>query len=90
MKIKLNLYISEPEIFARDPLSGYAYSLDSNRHMDGQWLFAGEVEFDVDVDTSKVIDAAKAKLDKEIGKHTTAINSLENRKAELLALPAPS
>ena len=86
MKVKMNLYISDPEAFARDPLGNNVYSLQSGRWMDNDWIFCGEIEFDIDVDTSKVIDAAWDDLNAEIGKHTAAINVLENRKSELLAL----
>ena len=86
MKVKMNLYISNPEEFARDPHSSCAYAMSESRLMDDDWIFAGEVEFDVDVDTSKVIKAAKDQLDDAIGKHTTAINVLEQRKNELLCL----
>ena len=86
MKVKMNLYISNPEEFARDPHSSYSYAMSESRLMDDNWIFAGEVEFDIDVDTSKVIEAAKDDLNAEIGKHTAAINVLETRKAELLAI----
>ena len=86
MKVKLNVYICNAEKFARDPESDGCYALLKGRWMDKEWIFAGEVEFDIDVDTSKVIEAAKSELDAEIGKHTAAINVLENRKAELLAI----
>ena len=86
MKVKMNLYISDPERFARDPLSSYGYALSESRHMDDEWIFCGEVEFNIDVNSKTVIEAAKADLNIEIGKHTAAINVLETRKAELLAI----
>jgi len=86
MKVKMNLYISDPEQFAKSPTSS-CYSLISGRYMDNDWTFAGEIELDVDVESGVVIQKAKAELDKRIGKHTAAINVLETRKAELLALP---
>ncbi len=86
MKIKMNLYISDPETFARNPESAYSYCIHDSRNMDDMWIFAGEIEFNVDVDTGKVIEKAKADLTAEIGKHTAAITVLENRKADLLAI----
>ena len=86
MKVRMNLYICRPERFARNPVDGGAYALSESRNMDNTWLFAGEIEFDVDVDTKQVIEAARAEFDTEIGKHTAAINVLETRKAELLAI----
>jgi len=88
MKVKMNLYISDPEQFAKSPTSS-CYSLISGRYMDKDWTFAGEIEFDINLDDGVIIQKAKAELDERIGKHTAAINVLETRKAELLALPAP-
>jgi len=90
MKVKLNLYISDAERFIKNPKDSFAYALQSGRWMDKEWDFAGEVEFDVDVDTGTLIKKAEAELNDRIGKHTAAINVLENRKRELLALPSPS
>ena len=89
MKVKFNLYISDPVQFARDPTSYMAYSLASGHFMDDAWINCGEVEFDIDVENKRVLDAATAELDEQIGKHTAMINVLETRKAELLALPEP-
>ena len=89
MKIKMNLYISDPESFARDPKSN-CYSITPHRWMDKDWTFCGEVELEVNVDNSAIIETAKRGIDGLIGQHTAAINVLENRKAELLALPSPS
>jgi len=89
MKVKMNLYISDPEKFAKTPRDCYAYSMQTDRYMDKDWTFAGEVEFDIDVDNKAIIKKAEKELNDRIGTHTAAITVLENRKAELLALPAP-
>ena len=86
MKIKLNLYICNSERFVREPESHYCYSLVQGRFMDKDWIFCTEIEFEVDTDSGKAIEAAKTELDTEIGKHTAAITVLESRKKELLAL----
>ena len=87
MKVKFNLYITNPEAFCRNPQGGSTYALQADRHMDNtDWIFCGEVGFDIDVDKQVVIEAAKAELTAEIGKHTAAITVLETRKAELLAI----
>ena len=91
MKIKMNLYISDTERFARSPFTDCCYSLSPNRNMDNVWMFVSVVELDLSgVDNVAITEHATAELDEEIGKHTAAINNLENRKAELLALPSPS
>ena len=89
MKVKMNLYISDPEAFAKRPTASRAYALLDGRYMDKEWTFAGEVEFDIDVDNKAIIKKAEKELTDRIGTHTAAITVLENRKAELLALPAP-
>ena len=88
MKIKMNVYITRPEQFARNPES-CCYTLDPNRHMDDTWIFVDKVEFNVGGLNDLAIEQAEDELTEEIGQHTAAINVLENRKAELLALPAP-
>ena len=89
MKIKQNVYITREEKFIRNPESS-CYSLDPGRHMDDTWIFVGEVEFDVsDVNTSGMIESVSAEIDQKISELYNAIQVAENRKAELLALPAP-
>jgi len=90
MKVKLNLYISDAERFIKNPKDCDAYTLMDSRYMDDTWDFAGEVEFEINPDTSTLIQKAESRLDEKIGKHTAAIHVLETRKRELIALPAPS
>ena len=91
MKAKLNLYIARPESFAKNPNHGSCYYLCSDRGMDDTWVFVQEIEIDLSqVDMARVIGDASKELDDEIGKATALINVLETRKAELLALPAPT
>ena len=87
MKVKRFICIPDPQEFLRDPETCRFVVTD----YDGMtnWTYCGEIEFEINVDTSKLIDKAKAEIDTEIGKHTAAINVLETRKAELLALDAP-
>ena len=87
MKIKLNIYITRPEQFARNPESN-CYTAITDRHMDDTWTFVHEVEIDLsEVNNDDILAEATDDLDADIGKHTAAINILKNRKAELLALP---
>ena len=93
MKVKFNLYISSPEVFAKDPKNPAGYHLERHpyRYMDDTWMFVTEIEADIGtVNTNKIVESATADLNAEIGRHTAAITVLENRKAELLALPSPS
>ena len=86
MKLKLNLYITDPQDFLRDPM-GEHYAVIPTRHMDASWTFVTEVEFDVNVDTSEMIQKASDKFDEAINEMEGRIEHLKNRKAELLALP---
>ena len=88
MKVKLNLYISNPEAFIRGDRD-LCFAISSGRHMDDEWVFCTDFECAFDVDDDLILDSATSELDSDIGKHTAAITILEQRKAELLALPAP-
>ena len=89
MKIKQQLHISNPEAFMRGDYS-YCFSLFNFAVSDDStYIHVGEIELDVNVDKEDCVDAIITTLDEEIGKHTAALNVLEQKKAELLALPAP-
>ncbi len=88
MKIKQNVYIINPERFLRDP-KNECYTTAMGRHMDDVWIFVAEIEFDVNVDTGEMIKSVAADIDIKISELYTAIQVAENRKAELLSLPAP-
>ena len=88
MKIKQHIHISNKKAFLR---GDYDWCFSTVGHIsDGDWIHCGEVEFEINVDTQTIIDSAAKEIDDEIGKHTAAINVLEARKAELLALPSPA
>ena len=53
------------------------------------WIDAGEITLDVNVDSGLVLKTAQAELDEEISKANAVLSVLEQKKAELLALPAP-
>ena len=86
MKVKRYLYISNPEV-GTNP-DRWRYALGTLDDMD-DWFLIGEIEFDVDVDSRKLIEIATDTIDAELGKHTAAINVLEQQKAELLAIEGP-
>ena len=88
MKIELNVYITDQEQFLRSP-DAHCITAVQGRHMDDTWLFAGEVEVEINPDTGKMIEFVTADIDRKVTELKTAIQVAENRKAELLALPAP-
>ena len=90
MKVTQNVYIPSTKMdrFLRNP-SGDCYTLSEDRSMDNLWTFVGVVEFEVDINTGKMIDSVCKEIDKTITELKTAIAVAETRKAELLALPAP-
>lgn len=90
MKLKFNLYVSDPEAFLKDPTSAHGYAIETAgcRHMDDIWHFVCEFSIDTiinkDVVTLKVID----NIDKKIEDLHVAIEIAEKKKAEFLALPS--
>ena len=89
MKIKQHLHISRPDNFMKGDYT-YCFSLFGFEvENDSDYIHCGEIEVDVDVDTKRCVESLTASIDLELGKHTAAITILEQRKAELLALPAP-
>jgi hypothetical protein len=90
MKIKLNIYITDEARFLRNPEENN-YTADPSRHMDNTWTFVQEVEVDLaNVDITKMIASVSTEIDVKVSALHTAIQVLETRKSELLALPSPS
>ena len=89
MKLKQHLVITDPAAFLKGNYSSCFALFDHKAGYHG-WIDAGIIEFDVNVDSGLVLKTAQAELDEEIGKATAVLNVLEQRKAELLALPAPN
>jgi hypothetical protein len=89
--MKLFLYISNPENFLRNPEGEGCYYLCHTKHMDDVWTFVQEIIVDeTGINKDILIASATKDLDADIGRATAVIASLEARKAELLALPAPN
>ena len=84
MKVKRFVCIPDAQDFLRNPETGRLALTDYEGMTD--WTYCGELEFEINVDTAKLVETAKAEIDTEIGKHTAMINVLETRKAELLAI----
>lgn len=87
MKFKQNIVITRPENFLRGEYGNCFHLFDSTEYLCTDWQVVGEVKFEVDVDTAKLIKVVSDKIDEQIGQATAALNVLEQRKAELLALP---
>ena len=89
MKIKQFVYITDPEAFRKGNY-GACFAVIGSDHMDKSWINCGEVMLDINVDGQAVVNKATANINMEIGKHSAALNVLEQRKSELLALEAPA
>lgn len=90
MKIKQNLWLSNPDHFLRGQYD-YCFAMTETDAMDRQgWVLCGEIELDVNVDSGEVIKTVTAAIDAEIlktqGELEGKINILKTRKNELLAL----
>jgi len=85
MKIKQILHITEPDRFLRGDYEE-CFNLFQREVNYGEWVVAGEIELDVNVDSAAVIDVVTAAIDKELDTERVKITLLENRKRELLAL----
>lgn len=100
--MKLDLYITSPEEFARggEQLNwAFDTRLASNREFMAAWypekIFVTEIEFDdALIDTDKVRKAAEAEIDKMEQKaraeYAKRMAEIERRRGELLALPGKS
>ncbi len=91
MKIKQYVFISDPKEFIRGDydwcfaLKGYPESAACS-----DWTLCGEIELDVNIDTSEIIAKVSDGIEEEIEeiteKYNAAIHILETRKRELLSL----
>ena len=90
MKLKLHLYITEPEDFMKGDYD-WCFKVSSNDNLNGGgWISCGEAELNISVDTgtviSKTVGALSKKIDEEKAVFSARLKSLEDRKANLLAL----
>ncbi len=86
MKVKQHIFITNKADFLRGDYRT-CFNLDESPDlMADTWEYVGEIEFEVNVDTDNLVSAVTSELTAEIGKHTAAINVLENRKADLLSI----
>ncbi len=95
-EMKLHAFISDPEAYIKGDFD-YAITLRVDRafieRVFPEWNYLGEVEINVEADETIVRQTAIALIDESIQKaraaSTVAINELETRKQNLLALTAP-
>ena len=86
MKFKQHIVITDPEKFLRGDYHSCFGLYDSPVCLPKSWLHVGEIEFDIDPDTSKLIQIVTEEIDEKINKATAVLNVLEQRKSELLAI----
>ena len=86
MKLKQFIVITDPSKFLRGDYGTCFSMFDSAEYLPSHWMVVGETEFDVTADTGKLIKIVSDQLDEKIGQATAALNVLEQRKAELLAI----
>ncbi len=95
--MKLYLYICNPERFLQ---ADYTLSLEISSYdpeyaerVFGNWIHAGEVEVEIDVDEQKIrqiaLDALTKRQEQTRAESQVKINIIETRKQNLLALTAP-
>ena len=89
MKIKQHVVIVHPDWFLAGEYA-MCFTLRGERLNEDKWIYAGEVELDLDVDhadvTATVIKALDAEIEKERAEHSLKMDMLKTRKNELLAL----
>lgn len=89
MKIKQHVMISDPVAFAR---GNYNWSLTLLGYVPdpGNWIDAGEIELEINIDHQTAVKAATAALDAEAeeirNKAFEAIERIKRQKSELLTL----
>jgi len=90
MKVKLNLYITNPEDFMKGDYE-WCFKVSSDDSLDGNgWMACGDADLNVNVDNGEVIASSVRELSKQIDEEKSVfsarLHSLEERKARLLAI----
>jgi hypothetical protein len=89
MKIKQHVHIVDPDDFLRGDYHSCFNLFDSPSNCP-EWIDAGEIELDIEVDKDSVIARVVTALDEEIEKetaeHELKMELLKQRKNEMLAL----
>ena len=89
MKIKQHVVIAYPDRFLAGEY-GLCFTLRGQKMTEDGWIYAGEIELDLDVDhadvTATVIKTLDVEIKKERAEHSLKMDMLQTRKDELLAL----
>ena len=89
MKIKQRLHITNPDRFLRGEYD-WCFDLFPKESKNQKYICCGDIEFEVDIDSGKVIEIVTNAINEEIEstreEFTARMNILETRKQELLAL----
>jgi len=91
--MQLFLYIRDPEAYHQGKYS-YCFSVETDREFIDRvmtdWIFACEIDADINVDNADIAQAAMTALDEEITKvraeSQVRLDALETRKQNLLAI----
>jgi len=91
--MKLFLYIRDPEAYHQGKYA-YCFSVETDRDFIDRvmtdWIFACEIDADINVDDADITQAAMTAIDEEITKVRAEsqgrLDALETRKANLLSL----
>ena len=85
MKVKLHLVCTNTEGYLKGNYNHVFTFLDHSCLPD-DWVSCGWMEIDVEIDVENAIGIASKIIDRDMGKLTAAMNVLEQRKKELLAI----
>ena len=88
MKLKLHLVCTNPEGYLKGNYN-HCFTFLDHKMIPDEWISCGWMEIDVEVDVANAIGVVSKVLDREIGKHTAALNVLESRKKDLLCIEGP-
>ncbi len=86
MKFKMHVIITDAIAFARGDYFGSLSLYNTTMTIEG-WIDCGEIEFEIDVDSKRVLDMANGELDEKIENAYALAETYKVTKAELLALP---
>ena len=85
MKVKLHLVCTNTEGYLKGNYNHVFTFLDHSCLPD-DWVSCGWMEIDVEIDVENAIGIASKIIDRDMGKLSAAMNVLEQRKSELLAI----
>lgn len=85
--MKLYFYITNPEAINAKP---FFYAQSDQKYMPSEWVCVGRHDVDINIDKNNVVEQGVMNIEKEIsklrGQFQSRLDTLETRKASLLAL----